>query len=442
MSLSPVTGTEVPETANGVAMPVPSENGPHVPVLVKCVGSRVPCPGEATEDRDLGQMENHEAVENKVYDGEGCLEEKTHNDARKSSLSSHTSRVNHPSLPTATSTGDSDSGSKDTDIPQPSKTVEPPAAALLWDPAHSKDSCQHGGPATTYKQQKEAETVDEGSGSRDEEAEEEEDGEKEKQDEEEDEKKEKKWIHQRAGGRTEVESSRHYSSSAPGPSTSSPSSPPPPLLPSDDVPCPPHVMAQVWVRNVRGMQDSKSLDEISQACGGGQSEGRRATISSALELEGTVSHEGDLTNFITKNLEQKIKMSSKPSLDCSDSDCSGPIYRSRGLTRRPADIPPIDPAVLLDLQRHTQEVAQSVEMMMRSLNGTIQNMTALSVGYIQTYRDSVDSLGESVDMSIKGMYTLMARCEELDRSMQPIHTLAAQIRDIKRTLDALEAICK
>jgi len=99
-------------------------------------------------------------------------------------------------------------------------------------------------------------------------------------------------------------------------------------------------------------------------------------------------------------------------------------------------------------------------------------MTALSVGYIQTYRDSVDSLGESVDMSIKvrviyshlfsevfnfillsfliclclflyfqGMYTLMARCEELDRSMQPIHTLAAQIRDIKRTLDALETIC-
>ncbi|KAF0036797.1 hypothetical protein F2P81_012109 [Scophthalmus maximus] len=135
-------------------------------------------------------------------------------------------------------------------------------------------------------------------------------------------------------------------------------------------------------------------------------------------------------------------MSSKPSLDCSDSDCSGPIYRSRGSSRRPADIPPIDTAVLLDLQRHTQEVAHSVEMMMRSLNGTIQNMTALSVGYIQTYRDSVDSLGESVDMSIKGMYTLMARCEELDRSMQPIHTLASQIRDIKRTLDALEAICK
>ncbi|XP_048065934.1 BLOC-1 related complex subunit 6 isoform X3 [Megalobrama amblycephala] len=232
----------------------------------------------------------------------------------------------------------------------------------------------------------------------------------------------------------------------------------PPLLPDlDDSPCPAHVMAEVRVRSVperdrvvRGMQDSKSLDEISGACGGGargggaragQAEGRRATISSALELEGTVSHDGDLTHFIAKNLEQKIKMSSRPSLD-TDSDCSGPVVRGRSSLRRPADIPPIDPSVLVDLHKHTQDVAQSVELMLRSLSGTIQNMTALSVGYIQTYRDSVDSLGESVDMSIKGMYTLMARCEELDRSMQPIHTLAAQIRDIKRTLDALETICK
>ncbi|XP_062855146.1 BLOC-1 related complex subunit 6 isoform X2 [Trichomycterus rosablanca] len=221
----------------------------------------------------------------------------------------------------------------------------------------------------------------------------------------------------------------------------------------DDLPRPAHVMAEVRVRSaplrervVRGMQDSKSLDGISNACGGGsrtaagrggQAEGRRATISSALELEGTVSHDGDLTNFITENLEQKIKMSSRD----TDSNCSSPA-RGRGSLRRPADIPPIDSSVLLDLHKHTQEVANSVEVMLRSLNGTIQNMTALSVGYIQTYRDSVDSLGESVDMSIKGMYTLMARCEELDRSMQPIQTLAAQIRDIKRTLDALEAIYK
>ncbi|KAM8863707.1 BLOC-1-related complex subunit 6 isoform 1-T4 [Spinachia spinachia] len=434
MSLSPVIGTDVPEGANGVLTPVSSEKRAHVSISVKCAGSREPRPGEASED-----TENHVHAGNRVHHGESHRDTEKFNNGRTStSFTQHTPRVTDASLPAASRTGrteDWESGSKDTDICEACHNVEPPDAALLWDPAqqaHSKESSQGRGPAD----------------SRDEA----EDDEKAKQDDEGDEKKEKKWINQRAGGRTQAESSRHYSSSAPGPSTSSTSSPPPSLLPSDDITCPPHVMAQVWVRNVRGMQDSKSLDEISQAFGGGsgnrvggrggQSEGRRATISSALELEGTVSQDGDLTHFITKNLEQKIKMSSKPSLDCSDSDCSGPIYRSRGLSRRRADIPPIDPAVLLDLQRHAQEVAHSVEMMMRSLNGTIQNMTALSVGYIQTYRDSVDSLGESVDMSIKGMYTLMARCEELDRSMQPIHTLSAQIRDIKRTLDALEAICK
>ncbi|XP_035501053.1 BLOC-1 related complex subunit 6 isoform X1 [Scophthalmus maximus] len=443
MSLSPAIGTEVPEMANGVVIPVVSENGPHVSLSVKCGGSRATCPGEASEDGSPGHTDNH------VYDGEGRLDTAMAINERISSLSLHTPWVTEPSLSTDTCTGDSESGSISRDIPGAANAVEPPGAALLWDSAQTKDSSQHEGPVSPDRQQTEAETLDGGTDSR----EEDEDEETEKQEEEEeDEKNENKWRTPYAGGRTKMNSSQHYSSSAPGPSTSSSSSPPPPLLPSDDAPCPPHVMAQVWVRNVRGMQDSKSLDEISQTCGGsvcargggrgGQSEGRRATISSALELEGTVSQEGDLTHFITKNLEQKIKMSSKPSLDCSDSDCSGPIYRSRGSSRRPADIPPIDTAVLLDLQRHTQEVAHSVEMMMRSLNGTIQNMTALSVGYIQTYRDSVDSLGESVDMSIKGMYTLMARCEELDRSMQPIHTLASQIRDIKRTLDALEAICK
>uniref|UniRef100_A0A674JY17 BLOC-1-related complex subunit 6 C-terminal helix domain-containing protein n=1 Tax=Terrapene triunguis TaxID=2587831 RepID=A0A674JY17_9SAUR len=169
--------------------------------------------------------------------------------------------------------------------------------------------------------------------------------------------------------------------------------------------------------------DSRSLDGISQAYGASRAqEGRRATISSALELEGTVSHDGDLTHFVANNLQLKIKLS------------------SRG-TKRPTS-PPIDPAVLTELERLTQEVAHKVDQMMRSLSGSIQNMTALSVGYIQTYRDAVDSLGESVDMSIKGMYTLMARCEELDRSMQPVHALAKQIREIKRTLEIFESLCK
>lgn len=404
MSLSPVIGTEVPETANGVLNS--AENGPHS--TVKCT-STTPSKPACTEE-DIRHTDNGNLVSNNEQTV--CNNEQT--DGK--------SREDPETVDITQRTAELTLNLNNTSVTGATDAAEPGSAAVRGGPEMSSDG---------------VEEVDE-------------QGEKEKQDEEED---EKKWRKHQTAGRTQSQyrTSHQFSSSAPGPSSASCPSPPP-LLPSEEAPCPPHIMAEVWVRNVRGMQDSKSLDEISQACGGsgvrgggraGQSEGRRATISSALELEGTVSHEGDLTNFITKNLEQKIKMSSKPSLDCSDSDCSGPIYRSsRSVNRRPVDIPPIDPLVLLDLHRHTQEVAQSVEAMMKSLNGTIQNMTALSVGYIQTYRDSVDSLGESVDMSIKGMYTLMARCEELDRSMQPIHGLAAQIRDIKRTLDALEAICK
>nr|XP_021142580.1 LOW QUALITY PROTEIN: BLOC-1-related complex subunit 6 [Columba livia] len=63
-------------------------------------------------------------------------------------------------------------------------------------------------------------------------------------------------------------------------------------------------------------------------------------------------------------------------------------------------------------------------------------------GSIQTYRDGVESLGEAADLSIRAMYALVARCEELDRAMQPVPALAKRIRDMKGTLERLEGLCK
>lgn len=194
MSLSPVTGTEVPETANGVVTPVLSENGT---VSVKCGGSRVPCSGDLSQDGTLMDTGNYVDVENRVCDGEGRLE--MYSNGKASGLPSHTSHVTDASLSASTLT----EGSKDSDVPEDLNTAEPPDAAPPGDSTHSKDFTQ--GQATTYGQQMEAVAVDGDTNSREEEEEEEEDdGEKEKQDEEEDEKNEKKWIHQRSGGRAEV----------------------------------------------------------------------------------------------------------------------------------------------------------------------------------------------------------------------------------------------
>ncbi|XP_054431666.1 BLOC-1-related complex subunit 6 [Pteronotus mesoamericanus] len=193
------------------------------------------------------------------------------------------------------------------------------------------------------------------------------------------------------------------------------------------------------------LQDSRSLDGLSGACGGsgsavgaeaGSGGGRRATISSPLELEGTVSRHGDLTHFVANNLQLKIRLSgaSQAPPPAPAPPCSAP-------SSIPA-IPPIDPDVLRDLERLSRELGGRVDRLLRGLGGAVQELTALSVGCIQTYRDAVDSLGEAVDMSIKGMYTLLARCEELERALQPVQGLARQVRDIRRTLEVLEALCK
>ncbi|XP_038624160.1 BLOC-1-related complex subunit 6 [Tachyglossus aculeatus] len=184
------------------------------------------------------------------------------------------------------------------------------------------------------------------------------------------------------------------------------------------------------------LQDSRSLDGLSGAAGvgpeaGGAAGGRRATISSALELEGTVSRHGHLTHFVANNLQLKIRLSAAAAAATPPQP-----------PPPPPRIPPIDPEVLRDLERLSREVGGRVDRLLGGLGGAVQELTALSVGCIQTYRDAVDSLGEAVDMSIKGMYTLLARCEELDRALQPVHALARQVRDIRRTLEVLEGLCK
>jgi len=128
--------------------------------------------------------------------------------------------VADPSVSAGSSTADSESGSKDTDIPEASKTLDAPDVVFIWDsaqPPHhgeSKGSYQHGGAVTAGRPQTKAVNVEGGTDSRklQEGDEGEEDGGIEKQDEENDEKNENKWRKQHTGRRTEMEVSGLYSS--------------------------------------------------------------------------------------------------------------------------------------------------------------------------------------------------------------------------------------
>lgn len=164
--------------------------------------------------------------------------------------------------------------------------------------------------------------------------------------------------------------------------------------------------------------EALSLERGATGAGARQPGGRRATIAS--ELEGSVRREGLLTHFVASNLQRKIQLSAPAA----------------------SPIPPVDPAALRDLVALAGQVAAQVDELLRSVHCGLQALTALSVGCIQTYRDGVESLGETVDTSIRAMYTLVARCEELDLAMQPVPALARRIRDMKGTLERLEGLCK
>ncbi|XP_006820501.1 uncharacterized protein LOC100368950 [Saccoglossus kowalevskii] len=168
------------------------------------------------------------------------------------------------------------------------------------------------------------------------------------------------------------------------------------------------------------------------------------STSGSLPLHGTVIREGDMVSFIADNLEEKIRQSFSPttSLKSSDSNLSECSRRVQKIAKDESTIPKIDPHILEDLEKQAKKVADNLDLMMGNLKGTLHNMSAISVGYIQTHRDSVNGMGEAVDNSVKSMYTLIAKCEELNKNMQPIYQLSRQIKEIKRRLDLLEMVFK
>ncbi|XP_066284307.1 uncharacterized protein [Branchiostoma lanceolatum] len=190
-----------------------------------------------------------------------------------------------------------------------------------------------------------------------------------------------------------------------------------------------------------GMRTEGKKEEEKGAAGG----------SWGLAQQGFVSREGDMVSFVATDLTQKIKKST-PNRQTNESDPELELILGQKehmaaasetvASRKATDMPPIDPRVLVHLERQAKQVSESLEIMMGNLRGTLHSMSAITVGCMQTHRDMVESLGDTTDLCVKAMYTLIARCEELNNSMKPVHEIAQQIKDIKKQLEAFEALCK
>ncbi|XP_014664670.1 PREDICTED: uncharacterized protein LOC106806988 [Priapulus caudatus] len=168
----------------------------------------------------------------------------------------------------------------------------------------------------------------------------------------------------------------------------------------------------------------------------GKGEGKRDDQS---PLDGMIEKEGDLISFIANDLEEKIKMSSPLLKQEEISFAQPPSSSSSTRSEMNAGIPIIDPQAVVDLELQAHRVADSLHFMMENLSAKLHSMSALTVACMQTYRDSVSSTCDNFDATIKAMYTLMARCEELGKTMGPVYDLRNQIKEIRRLLDLFES---
>lgn len=106
------------------------------------------------------------------------------------------------------------------------------------------------------------------------------------------------------------------------------------------------------------------------------------------------------------------------------------------------ETPPVDPEALRELELRANDIAGNLDRLLTSLGNSLKAMSHVSTECLSAYSACVDHMSETVDVNIKAMYTLIARCEELNASLKPVQNMAEQIKDIKKTLEIFEALCK
>ncbi|GBM34549.1 BLOC-1-related complex subunit 6 [Araneus ventricosus] len=160
------------------------------------------------------------------------------------------------------------------------------------------------------------------------------------------------------------------------------------------------------------------------------------------ELQGTLTVDGDLVTFVAEDLQEKIKMSSPISRWTDSSSFPGSRSSTPSLYRQALqpNFHIIDPNILTDLESHAKKVATCVDTMLENLSGTLQSISSLTVDCMETYESSVCKTCDAVDVNIKAVYQLMAKCEELSNSMSPLYKMSGEVKNIKKMLEQLEHI--
>lgn len=161
-----------------------------------------------------------------------------------------------------------------------------------------------------------------------------------------------------------------------------------------------------------------------------------------LDLEGSVHVEGNMTHFVTEDLEHKLRLSSPvakkdtPGLQSGSRTCTpSPLYRQLLVPQ----LGQLDTALINDLECEAHRMATSVDSLIENLCGILHSISSITADNVEIYKNAVSKMSDAMDSNIKSMYTMMAKAEEVTQSMKIIENHSVRIKEIKRLVDLLES---
>ncbi|XP_031357195.1 BLOC-1-related complex subunit 6 isoform X2 [Photinus pyralis] len=162
-----------------------------------------------------------------------------------------------------------------------------------------------------------------------------------------------------------------------------------------------------------------------------------------LNLEGTVHVEGNMTHFVTEDLEYKIKLSSPvnkkgdtPPLP-GNSKIATPNTLFRQLLVPQMGL--FDTGLLNDLESEAQRMATSIDNLTENLCGILHSISSITADNVDVYKDAVSKMSDTMDANIKSMYTMMAKAEEVTQAMKTVQNHSVRIKEIRRLVDIFES---
>jgi len=194
-----------------------------------------------------------------------------------------------------------------------------------------------------------------------------------------------------------------------------------------------------------------------------------------LSLDGVVSHEGHHHQSthagapISEDLHKKVKVSKQQSLSASSGGGVGAEGRSSSSSHSSETGTSGNPEFTDDHFGHSylsgrcnqsyttsdsicdlnitvneieveaKKLASCVDTLTENLAGILHSLSSMTMDCVFTASDGVTQLCDTGDASIKLMYQVMAKCEELNKSVVPLYEVHKQIQDTKKLLDRVEA---